>query len=179
MATRFTAAAAIGLVGGVLTLQAASAAVSGAAVAGRSAPSGSIPFSVAAPAIAPRPVVIATVGGERARLLRAAGSTGVRVAADKIPAQAPAKVPAKAPATARAAAAPKPTAPHPAPAPSAPASAPKKPRPHLPFHRGARKAARLPDTGVPMSAALGAVTALTALLAGIGTVVAARRCGDR
>jgi hypothetical protein len=51
--------------------------------------------------------------------------------------------------------------------------------PRLPFHQTARKAARLPDTGVPMSAALGAVTALTALLAGIGTVLAARRRTDR
>jgi hypothetical protein len=48
----------------------------------------------------------------------------------------------------------------------------------LPFHKTARKARGLPDTGVPMSAALGAVTALTALLAGIGTVVAARRHPD-
>ena len=37
----------------------------------------------------------------------------------------------------------------------------------------------LPDPGVPLSAALGAVTALTALLAGIGTVRAARRRPDR
>ncbi|NUR60252.1 MAG: hypothetical protein HOV87_16560 [Catenulispora sp.] len=51
--------------------------------------------------------------------------------------------------------------------------------PQLPFHKTAKKAARLPDTGVPMSAALGAVTALTALLAGIGTVLAARRRPDR
>jgi LPXTG-motif cell wall-anchored protein len=41
-----------------------------------------------------------------------------------------------------------------------------------------KKARSLPDTGVPMSAALGAVTALTALLAGIGTVLAARRRSD-
>lgn len=75
-------------------------------------------------------------------------------------------------------------APHAAPQPAPPAkspttstpSTPAKPSPpRLPFHQTARKAARLPDTGVPMSAALGTVTALTALLAGIGTVLAARR----
>lgn len=48
----------------------------------------------------------------------------------------------------------------------------------LPFHMTGKKARSLPDTGVPMSAALGAVTALTALLAGIGTVLAARRRSD-
>jgi hypothetical protein len=61
-------------------------------------------------------------------------------------------------------------APHPA--------IPKKPDPKLPFHKTAKKAARLPDTGVPMSAALGVVTAMTALLAGIGTILAARRRTD-
>jgi hypothetical protein len=55
---------------------------------------------------------------------------------------------------------------------------PKKHRPRLPFHKTGKKARSLPDTGVPMSAALGAVTALTALLAGIGTVRAARRRTD-
>ncbi|MBS2533995.1 hypothetical protein KGQ20_14565 [Catenulispora sp. NF23] len=47
-----------------------------------------------------------------------------------------------------------------------------------PFHKTGKKARSLPDTGVPLSAALGAVTALTALLAGIGTVLAARRRPD-
>ena len=56
---------------------------------------------------------------------------------------------------------------------------PKKHTPRLPFHKTGKKARSLPDTGVPMSAALGAVTALTALLAGIGTVRAARRRSDR
>ena len=50
--------------------------------------------------------------------------------------------------------------------------------PAQPFHKTGRKARSLPDTGVPLSAALGAVTALTALLAGIGTVLAARRRPD-
>jgi hypothetical protein len=54
----------------------------------------------------------------------------------------------------------------------------KKNYPRLPFHTTGKKGRSLPDTGVPMSAALGAVTALTALLAGIGTVVAARRRPD-
>jgi len=189
LATRFTAAAAaIGLVGAALAAPAGSAR----AVA---VPGGPIPFSVADPAIAPRPVLTVSIGGASLRLLLDTGSTGIRVAADKVPAQA-ARVTGRAaphavashavgPQAASAAAmapaisAPKLTAPHPAPAESAPASAPKKPQHHLPFHRIAAKAARLPDTGVPMSAALGAVTALTALLAGVGTVVAARRRGDR
>jgi hypothetical protein len=54
----------------------------------------------------------------------------------------------------------------------------QKPQAKLPFHMTGKKARSLPDTGVPMSAALGAVTALTALLAGIGTVLAARRRSD-
>ncbi|MEY9862636.1 hypothetical protein ABH935_008284 [Catenulispora sp. GAS73] len=69
---------------------------------------------------------------------------------------------------------------HAATAPPAPKHATsKKHYPSLPFHKTGKKAHSLPDTGVPMSAALGAVTALTALLAGIGTVRAARRRTDR
>ena len=55
---------------------------------------------------------------------------------------------------------------------------PKNHQTRQPFHVTGKKARSLPDTGVPMSAALGAVTALTALLAGIGTVLAARRRTD-
>jgi hypothetical protein len=95
-----------------------------------------------------------------------------------------------APAVAPPAAAPRAAARHPAARHSAPKhsepkhsepkhSDPKHSDPKLPFHKTAKKAARLPDTGVPMSAALGAVTALTALLAGIGTLLAARRRTDR
>ena len=69
-----------------------------------------------------------------------------------------------------------PTAPPAKPAPGH--ATPKKPQAKLPFHMTGKKARSLPDTGVPMSAALGAVTALTALLAGIGTVLAARRRSD-
>ncbi|WP_190276795.1 hypothetical protein [Catenulispora acidiphila] len=67
--------------------------------------------------------------------------------------------------------------PTPSPTPKPKHVTPKKNYPRLPFHTG-KKARSLPDTGVPMSAALGAVTALTALLAGIGTVLAARRRPD-
>ena len=59
----------------------------------------------------------------------------------------------------------------------APAKPTKRPT-SQPFHKTGRKARSLPDTGLPMSAALGAVTALTALLAGIGTVRAAGRRTD-
>jgi len=87
------------------------------------------------------------------------------------PAAAPVAAPAAAPASAPQ---------HPATARSAAKHAtPKKRHPRLPFHKTGKKARSLPDTGVPMSAALGAVTALTALLAGIGTVRAARRRTDR
>ena len=88
-------------------------------------------------------------------------------AAPRAVAPAPVAVPAAAPQ-------------HSATTPSAPKHAtPKKRHPGLPFHKTGKKARSLPDTGVPMSAALGAVTALTALLAGIGTVRAARRRTDR
>ncbi|GAA2025320.1 hypothetical protein GCM10009839_24210 [Catenulispora yoronensis] len=68
-------------------------------------------------------------------------------------------------------------APHAAPHAAPPKHPAAKPHARIPFHQSGKKA--LPDTGVPLSAALGAVTALTALLAGIGTVLAARRRTDR
>lgn len=150
LATRFTAAAAaIGLVGGALAVPAAGTA--------RAAAVGGGPIPVLAPPVPLEWPLSRSIALDTA----AATATATAVAAVAAPT----------------AAAPKPAAPHPAPAKSAPP--PKKPRPRLPFLRTAGKTARLPDTGVPMSAALGAVTALTALLAGIGTAVAARRRGDR
>ncbi|WP_194910439.1 hypothetical protein [Catenulispora rubra] len=107
--------------------------------------------------------------------LAPAPQQGGLVEAPADPASAPVAVPAPAPAAVPVAA-----PQHPATTPSAPQHAtPKKRHPGLPFHKTGKKARSLPDTGVPMSAALGAVTALTALLAGIGTVRAARRRTDR
>jgi hypothetical protein len=92
LATRCTAAAAaIGLVGGVLaTVPASAAKPTAATTPARSdvavtAPTGSIPFSVVDPETAPRPVVTAAIGGVPLLLLLDTGSTGIRVAADKIP----------------------------------------------------------------------------------------------
>ena len=308
LATRLSAtAAAIGLVGGVLATSSAVAAVPSAPAAPAVPASGSIPFSVADPDTAPRPVVTVAIGGVPLLLLLDTGSTGIRVAADKIPDKAVAvtgaaaaygygsgiqlhgdqadadvaigeghtgplpielvrstdcladkpdcpaahgvkpamfggvldgimgvsaeeisvakgpirfgleagtvgfPVPAASSAASASSAAtvpqqrglveaalapaavqptptppPSPTsssssspAPNPAPNPKPKPKhvTPKKNYPRLPFHTG-KKARSLPDTGVPMSAALGAVTALTALLAGIGTVLAARRRPD-
>ena len=118
-----------------------------------------------------------------------AGTVGFPVAAGAAPSQVRAPAPAAPqqrtvlPAVAPPAdPAPKPAAAvQAAPANSAPHKATKphqSDQPTQPFHKTGKKARSLPDTGVPMSAALGAVTALTALLAGIGTVLAARRRSD-
>ena len=115
MATRFSATtAAIGLVGGVLAASSAGAVAAaarpgsrpapglavgltaglpaGAAVpaapAGPGAGAGAVPFSVADPDTAPRPVVTVAIGGVPLLLLLDTGSTGIRVAADKIPSRA-------------------------------------------------------------------------------------------
>jgi hypothetical protein len=113
-----------------------------------------------------------------------AGTVGFPVPASSQPQQralAPADQPATAATTPKsqpsATTSPKP-APQPAPKPAPKHASPKKLHPRLPFLHPSKKARSLPDTGVPMSAALGAVTALTALLAGIGTVLAARRPAD-
>jgi hypothetical protein len=112
-----------------------------------------------------------------------AGTVGFPVAEAAAPARVAAPVPAAAPqqrtvvpvTAPPAAAAPAENA-----APDKPATtaSAKRHQPAQPFHKTGRKARSLPDTGVPLSAALGAVTALTALLAGIGTVLAARRRTD-
>ncbi|NUP47618.1 MAG: hypothetical protein HOW97_09955, partial [Catenulispora sp.] len=87
MATRITAtAAAIGLAGAALALQPARAARADAGVPAASG--GSVPFSVADPATAPRPVVTVEIGGVPLLLLLDTGSTGIRISADKVPAKA-------------------------------------------------------------------------------------------
>lgn len=210
LATRLSAtAAAIGLVGGVLATSSAVAAVPSAPAAPAVPASGSIPFSVADPDTAPRPVV--TVADEPStaasgtliglpafakgpiRFDLEAGTVGFPVpaaaSAATVPQQRGLVEAALAPAAVQPTPTPPPATPSPTPSPtpsssSSPAPSPKpkhvtpkKNYPRLPFHTG-KKARSLPDTGVPMSAALGAVTALTALLAGIGTVLAARRRPD-
>ncbi|WP_370369572.1 hypothetical protein [Catenulispora sp. GP43] len=95
-----------------------------------------------------------------------AGTVGFPVASSRPQQQQRALVPA---ATTITSATPRPDPRH---------TAPKKLHPRLPFLKPSKEARSLPDTGVPMSAALGAVTALTALFVGIGTVLAARRRPD-
>jgi hypothetical protein len=162
LATRFTAtAAAIGLLSGALATVAAGAAKATSTQV-VTAPSGAVPFSVAEgadPRTAPRPVVPTAMP---VRLV---------VVADPAVLGDPPVVLTQAayPATGTTAAA------NPAPAWQAPRQSSNSPPP---FHKTARKARSLPETGVPLSATLGAVTALTALLAGVGTVVAAGRRPD-
>lgn len=115
-----------------------------------------------------------------------AGTVGFPLTAAAAQGQVPApaapqqriEVPAVAPPPADPAAQ-QPAAPaHAAPVKPAPHKTGKPHRPTQPFHKTGKKARSLPETGLPLSAALGAVTALTALLAGIGTVLAARRRTD-